>query len=215
MEGIKPEDIKFTPFTDGKIRVWFRMIDVGKDGYMCKDDFLSIADRFVKEYSLSGGKATEVRDWLVDGWNIVLDMDKHKESVEEMMKKMPLVVAMGNKVRSGARISEDEFTQAYGQLIEVYPQLAKESLEKMVGAFFEVFDEDSDCYITDAEMTSAMHCFGYDQPDLVKAAFASMDLDKDGKLSREEYVGGWVSFMLDQDKSNPFVKAFAPHLVEQ
>ena len=46
--SISTEDVQFTPFTDGKIRVWFRMIDVGKDGHMCKDDFMAIADRFVK-----------------------------------------------------------------------------------------------------------------------------------------------------------------------
>ena len=92
----------------------------------------------MQEYSLSGDKAAEIRDWLVDGWTLDLDMDKQKETVEEMMDKMPLVVAIGNQVRCGGKISEDEFVAAYGQLISVYPQLAKDSLEKMVGAFFEV-----------------------------------------------------------------------------
>ena len=77
-----------------------------------------------------------------------------------------------------------------------------------------MFDHDSDNFITKSEMTAAMHCFGYDQPDLVQAAFVSLDLDKDGKLSRSEYIGGWVNFLLGQDKEDPFVKAFAPHLLQ-
>ncbi|XP_076448670.1 sarcoplasmic calcium-binding protein-like [Babylonia areolata] len=214
MATISSEDIKFTPFTEAKIRVWFKMIDVGKDGHMCKNDFMAIADRFVKEYSLSEEKAGEIRDWLVDGWNIVLDMDQQEESVEEMMSKMPLVVAMGSSMRAGSKISEDDFTAAYGQLIAVYPRLARESLEKMVTTFFEVFDNNSDNYISEDEMTSAMRCFGYDHPELVKAAFTCLDNDQDGKLSRQEYVGGWVNFMLGQDRDNPFVRAFAPHLFE-
>lgn len=48
MGTTKVEDVKFTPFTEGKIRVWFKMIDVGKDGCMCREDFQSIAERFVK-----------------------------------------------------------------------------------------------------------------------------------------------------------------------
>ncbi|KAL8596858.1 hypothetical protein ACOMHN_060666 [Nucella lapillus] len=214
MATVSVKEIKFTPFTEGKIRIWFKMIDVGKDGHMCKDDFMAIADRFVKEYSLTGEKASKIRDWLVDGWNIVLNMDKQQETVEEMIAKMPLVVAMSNTIRAGSKVSEDDFTAAYGQLIAVYPHLAKESLEKMVTAFFEVFDNNSDNYISEQEMTSAMRCFGYDHPELVKTAFTCMDHDKDGKLSRQEYVGGWVDFMLGQDKDNAFVKAFAPHLVK-
>ncbi|KAK7503528.1 hypothetical protein BaRGS_00005067 [Batillaria attramentaria] len=204
----KVEDIKFTPFTEGKIRVWFKMIDVGKDGCMCRDDFQSIADRFVKEYSLSGDKAAEIRDWLVDGWSIVMDMDRKQEDEDQMKKKMPLVIAMHDAIKKGSKITEDEFTAAYGQLISAHPDIAKESLEKMV------FDQNKDNYITDSEMTSAMRCFGYDHPQMVEAAFHCLDLDKDGKLSRDEYVGGWVDFMLGQDKQNPFVKAFAPHLAE-
>ena len=76
-----------------------------------------------------------------------------------------------------------------------------------------MFDNDSDNYINKPEMTAAMRCFGYDHPDIVQLAFTCMDKDKDGLLSRQEYVGGWVDFILGQDKDNPFVKAFAPHLV--
>ena len=47
-EAIAEEDIQFTAFTEGKMRAWFKMIDVGRDGHVDKGDFLTIADRFVK-----------------------------------------------------------------------------------------------------------------------------------------------------------------------
>lgn len=78
----------------------------------------------------------------------------------------------------------------------------------------QVFDHDKDSFITKSEMQVAMRCFGYDYPELVNTAFTLMDLDKDGKLNYQEYVGGWVDFILGQDKQNPFVRAFAPHLAE-
>ena len=59
-----------------------------------------------------------------------------------------------------------------------------------------MIDQDTDCFVTESEMTSAMRCFGYDQPDLVKAIFSCIDRDEDGKLTRKEYVAGWVNFML-------------------
>ena len=77
-----------------------------------------------------------------------------------------------------------------------------------------MIDQDTDCFVTESEMTSAMRCFGYDQPDLVKAIFSCIDRDEDGKLTRKEYVAGWVNFMLGQDRNSPFVRAFAPNLLE-
>ena len=61
MANIKLEDVQFSPFTEGKIRVWFHMIDVGRDGHMCKADFMSIADRFVKVDPLSPHVVVYVR----------------------------------------------------------------------------------------------------------------------------------------------------------
>ncbi|CAL1545144.1 unnamed protein product [Lymnaea stagnalis] len=208
------EDIQFTAFTEGKIRWWFGMLDVDKDGLMSQGDFHLIADRFVKEYDLTGEKALEIRDWLTRGWEIVLDMDKDKETEQEMRCFIPLVIKMGEDLQVGKKISQDDFTQAFGQLIQHSPALAKSTLQKMVSAFFDIFDHDRDGFIMRDEMVVAMRCFGYDDPDMVEMAFASMDLDKDDRLSRKEYIDGWLNFILGQDKQHAFVATFAPHLTQ-
>lgn len=96
---------------------------------------------FLKEYELTGEKSIEIQDWLVNGWAIVMDMNKEQERIEEMKQKMPLVVNMVDMIKAGNKITEDDFTSAYGQLITAHPELAKESLEKMVGTFFEVLNK--------------------------------------------------------------------------
>lgn len=48
---------------------------------------------------------------------------------------------MVDMIKAGNKITEDDFTSAYGQLITAHPELAKESLEKMVGTFFEVLNK--------------------------------------------------------------------------
>lgn len=70
-----------------------------------------------------------------------MDMNKEQERIEEMKQKMPLVVNMVDMIKAGNKITEDDFTSAYGQLITAHPELAKESLEKMVGTFFEVLNK--------------------------------------------------------------------------
>ena len=55
-----------------------------------------------------------------------------------MISRIPLVIEMGEQLRAGEKISVGQFTAAYGQLLEYFPKEATNSLEKMVGAFFEV-----------------------------------------------------------------------------
>lgn len=59
-----------------------------------------------------------------------------EETMEEM-DKVPLVVAIGNRFCSGIKISKTSFRRR-PMAISVYPQLAKDSLEKVFGAFFVV-----------------------------------------------------------------------------
>ena len=67
-----------------------------------------------------------------------MDVKQHeteKETMEEM-DKVPLVVAISNRFCSGIKISKTSFRRPMA--ISVYPQFAKDSLEKVFGAFFVV-----------------------------------------------------------------------------
>ncbi|XP_046371761.1 sarcoplasmic calcium-binding protein-like [Haliotis cracherodii] len=192
---------------ESKIRAWFKMTDAKKDGCMCREDFQLIADRFVAEYKLGPEKATEIRNWLVDGWDKIL----HDETcdIKALEADLPLVVAVNAKLRSGEKISEDDFTEAFLQLRNKDLSLAKKSLENMIDVFFGIFDANADGFIIMPEMVVAMKCFGLENSELVKQTFECMDKDKDGKLSKDDYIGSWTDFFFGEESENPLLTCFA------
>ncbi|GAB1609725.1 sarcoplasmic calcium-binding protein-like, partial [Argonauta hians] len=205
LEEIATDKMIFTDFVKEKIRVWFKMLDTTKDGFMAKEDFELIANRFAQQYNLEDEKAQEIYGWLVNGFKKV--DDDHAGDV------MPMVAQMADAMKSGAKISEDEYVGAIGQLMTADPHVARESLKTAVTLFFQIFDFDQDGFISCDEMQKGLMCFGYDNVETVKQVFETMGKDQDGKMSQDEYVNTWLDFIFGENKDNPFVKHFAPHLV--
>lgn len=214
---LKPEDIKFTPFVAGKIQTWFRLINVKKNGFMGKEDYEEIAERFVKQHKLDEVRRKTISDWLINGWSMVFNEHAEstaQESKKEASKHLPLIRSMSDAMEKGEKTSEETYVEAFGELIENNSRLALESLERMVDVFFDVFDANQTGYISRDQMVVGLKCFGITDEECVKKIFDSMDTNKDGKLSRDEYVYGWVNFILGNDRSNPLTTYFAPHLLE-
>ncbi|CAI9730172.1 sarcoplasmic calcium-binding protein-like [Octopus vulgaris] len=205
LEEISTDKIHFSDFVKEKIRVWFKMMDTTKDGFMAKEDFELIANRFAVQYNLDEDRAKEIYGWLVDGFKKV--DNEHSGDV------MPLVTQMAEAIKNGAKISEDEYIGAIGQLMTVDPLMARNSLKSAVTLFFQIFDFDKDGFITCDELEKGLACFGYDNKEVIDKVFECMVKDHVGKMSQDEYVNAWLDFIFGEDKDNPFVKYFAPHLL--
>ena len=200
-----PPDMNFTDFVQGKIRIWFKMMDTTKDGFMSKDDFELIANRFASQYNLDENRAKEIYEWLVYGFK--------KTDEEHSGEEMPVVKQLSEAIQNGEKISEDQYIQGLGQLMTIDPELARISLEKMVSLFFKIFDFNEDGFISCDELEKGLFCFGYDNKDAVQSVFKIMESGHEGKISEKEYVTAWLDFIFGNDKNNPMVKIFASHLI--
>ncbi|CAG5129211.1 unnamed protein product [Candidula unifasciata] len=181
-----------TPFTVEKLRWWFNLLDVNKDGSISEADFQLIASRYVQEYQLEEADTAELGDKLVNSWGT-----QKLEAVEEEVKhNIPLISKMADDLKAGLNIAQDDIIVAFEQLIEHNSQLARSTLENMVAAFFDVFDYNQDNYITKQEFVVAMRCFGLEEPEVAETVFVCMGGDQEGRLSRQEYVDSWLNFLL-------------------
>ncbi|XP_012937683.1 sarcoplasmic calcium-binding protein [Aplysia californica] len=208
------ENTAFSSFVEGKIKWWFDLIDVDNDGYISKDDFLIIAIRFVKEHGMEEEKAVMLKRQLVKAWERALlkpQLFSEDDQNPEMREDVPLIIKVGEELEAGHHIPKDDFSRAFGQLINYNSLLARNILETLVNVFFDMFDKDDDGFISPQELEVFMRCLGTDQAEMAQLALSCLDTDRDGKLSREEYVGGWCEFLLSQQLDHQFITAFAPH----
>jgi len=201
-----PPDMVFSDFVKEKIRIWFKMMDTTKDGFMSKEDFELIANRFAEQYSLDENRSKEIYDWLVYGFK--------KVDEENACEDMEVVKQLSLAIQAGEKINEEQYIQGLGQLMTINPELARLSLHNLVSLFFKIFDFNEDGFITCEELEKGLSCFGYDNKEIVQALFKIMESGHEGKISQEEYVTAWMDFIFGNDKNNPMVKFFGPHLLE-
>lgn len=195
------EEVKFT---DLKIRTWFKMNNIKRNGSMTKKDFTEIADIFKREYSLPDAQYSAINKWLCDGWDVLV---KEGQQLANSGKAggltpdiAPLVFDVSETLNTGGAITEDQYAKAFEQLVEVNKTLFENVFANMVSTFFEIYDTDSDGFINANDMIRGLRCLGIQKDEAAKLMFANMDTEKKGKISKSVYVGEWVEFMTGNKK---------------
>ncbi|CAG2228228.1 unnamed protein product [Mytilus edulis] len=191
-------------FMDLKIRTWFKMNNIKGNGRMGKTDFEEIADIFKREYELKDPQYSLLKKWLCEGWDILV---KEGQDLANSGKKGGLtpdnaasVFDVSETLNKGEAITEDQYANAFEQLVEVNQGLFQNNFEMMVGSFFDIYDTDHDGKITADDMIRGLRCLGIQQDEAVKIMFANMDTEKRGSITKSVYVSEWVEYMLGTRK---------------
>ncbi|KAK6177179.1 hypothetical protein SNE40_015335 [Patella caerulea] len=195
--------IRFTEFVEKKVRCWFRMMDINKNGSLGLDDFVLVADRFGQEYNLTTGERKNIQNWLQNGVMMILERGMSTKT------DLPLFEEIQKDIEKGKKVSEDRFVKAYAEFVTLNPASAKESMTEMVGVFFDIFDNDKNGFVSISEMAVGLKCFGMD-PEFAKSigAMFKETENPDGKISRQSYIDLWVDFLVSENKDNPLLKAY-------
>lgn len=203
---------EFTKFVEGKMRTWFKMNDLKHDGMVGKSDYKDNCDVFIKEFKLGEQKANELKNWLMNGWDILvkkgLELSDKGEDGGLTREKCPLLFDVNDKLNRGDRINEDEYVNAFGELVDVNKDLFEEVFSKFVGSFFDTFDTDHDGLLCPEDMIRGLRCFGITHEDAIRQIFDAMDKSRMGRIDKATYVGNWVEFMCGHDKEAPMAKFF-------
>lgn len=186
-------------FIDMKIRTWFKMNNVKRNGIMTKRDFAELADMFKREYDLPDNQHSTVKKWFCEGWDILV---KEGQQLAECGAKggltpavAPLVFEINDALNGEKAITEEMYAKAYEELVEINKDLFERTFENMVSSFFDVFDSDNDGWISVDDMIRGFRCLGMQHDDATKAIFANIDQEKQGKIPKNVYVREWIEFM--------------------
>lgn len=198
------ETMEVTQLVESKVRKWFQLNNLKRNGYISKQDFTDMSEAFKKEFNLSEKKFQAINTWLENGWDILI------KKGEEMKAKganggisidtTPILIEVGRKWRENGSISEDEYLTAFKEIVSINKNLFVETFEAMVGSFFDAFDVSDSGYITTETFQRGMKCFGMTNTEAVDMMFHAMDTKKEGKIDKERYVGHWVEFMTGDNK---------------
>lgn len=200
----------FNKFVEMKMRVWFEMNNMKKDGFIGKSDLRENADLFSKEFQLDEAKAKALENWLVNGWNIlVLEGEKAAKSGDPpgiTRQNAPKLFEVNDILENGERISEDQYVAAFGEIIEINRDLFVYVFGKMVTAFFDTFDTNHDGYIDTEGMMRGLRCFGIERGDIIRKIFGAMDTANTGLIDKSTYVKHWIEFTTGNDREAPIAR---------
>lgn len=184
---------------ESKVRKWFQLSNLKRNGYISKQDYSDMTDSFIKEFNLDEKKAQAIRNWLENGWEILIQKGEEitaKGGKGGISKETaPKLLEVGEKMGNSGNISENEYVAAFKELVGFNKKLFVETFQSMVGSFFDAFDVNNAGYITFENFQKGMKCFGMSNSEAVEAMFKAMDTKKGGQIDKETYIGHWVEFM--------------------
>ncbi|XP_060066227.1 uncharacterized protein LOC132546526 [Ylistrum balloti] len=202
--------VTFSKFIEGKIRMWYKMYNLKRDGGMGKEDFDYMTDVFIREFKPTAAQEAELRHWLHNHWSIIISEGKDLTAAGKpggiTQDNCPDLLEVEKILKNEQRITEDQYVKAFGQLVEVNKDLFVKTFTKMVTMFFNMFDADSDGFITVDDMIKGFNCFGIKHDDATRAIFNDLDKNKTGKVSRDLYLSEWIEFMVGENKDAVLAK---------
>ncbi|XP_013407490.1 sarcoplasmic calcium-binding protein [Lingula anatina] len=167
-----------------KLRTLFKARDTDGDGYISRQDYVLCADRVASYMNLNETRAIELMNKQLLMWELV----------------------SGTTDASGdIKISEDEYMS---NILNGNHKSMGMGLD-IVCCDFDSVDVNSDGFISQQEHKA----FFYGRGIPVKHStdvFKVLDTDGDGKLSKEEFVQGYVDFIYSEDESSPHVSFMGP-----
>lgn len=162
-----------------KTSLVFTAMDVDGDGFLERDDFDALTDRWL---GIRGEVGEERLRTTMMGWWQALRT--HSDGDDDR------------------RITLDEVLALVDTLDDIR-EVVVETAESM----FEAVDEDGDGRVSAPEYARMIHAWTGDESP-TGAAFARLDLDGDGSISKAEFIHHWVEFWVGDDADAPGTHLF-------
>ena len=89
----------------------------------------------------------------------------------------------------------------------------KEAYQAMCVQFFRILDVNGDGFLQEDEYARSFTSVGFEDKDIIRRAFDSIDINADGKLSLEEFSTALLEYHTSEDGTSRYTKIWGP-LVE-
>jgi Ca2+-binding EF-hand superfamily protein len=164
-----------TDFWQAKMRTYYARIDIDKDGSITRKDFVELAKRFEDGGDLNAEEKTRLEKNILDIWDLNLQPIAHVDV-----------------------ISQEKFLSCMLALC-TDPEM-RDALAGPLPYFFEAIDANHDNYISKPEYARFYKILGI-SGNAADLSFDAIDTDKDGRLSKEEFVNAGLQFFYNEDQT--------------
>uniref|UniRef100_A0A1I8H835 Calglandulin n=1 Tax=Macrostomum lignano TaxID=282301 RepID=A0A1I8H835_9PLAT len=185
----RPEDfgeVGCGPFWEGKMRCMFRRLDISGEGRISCQDFIQIARSLCQRGHLDRKKSNAVMRAILTIWvkYIALDKDgKHFASINEK-----------DFIKNMRALINGEF---------------RHEIDQFGWTFFKAVETSGDGYIQLQEYRNIQEAWGVSREE-ADGFYKVLDVDKDGRLSSDEYLNAWCDYFLGEDPQSKFRALFGP-----
>ncbi|XP_013407489.1 sarcoplasmic calcium-binding protein-like [Lingula anatina] len=167
-----------------KIRTLFRARDIDGDGYITKKDYEMHVHRVSSYMNLNENQAKDLKKWKMFTWELLSGT---------------------TEASADFRLSEHDYVS---NMLAAYPTIL-ERIVDIASCDFDTVDIGGDGFISPQEHKAYFYGFGVPLKHSTDV-FKVLDTDDDGKISREDFVQGFVDFILSEDENSPHACFFGP-----
>ncbi|NEO97718.1 MAG: hypothetical protein F6K58_03225 [Symploca sp. SIO2E9] len=180
---MSPEQFLSSTIWVARMKTYFKVMDVDKNGVLSLSDFEAIAQRILE----------------------LQDSSSKPEEIRELFRSLyQNVVAGGAAVDSNTMISEQEFLGNAAKAVTILqstPEVGRRKNE----VFFDLIDTDHSGKISREEYRKYLAIYsGGDDPNRANQAFDSIDVDGTGSISREEFIEGHMRYWFEDGSDQSF-----------
>ena len=152
----------------------------------------------------------EVDDWIRYVDNVNREVKPNPKLYENLRQAMlNAIAAMG--VLPGKKLTKDEFVKNFAEMAVTDSKKRSRDEKTYIGilenAWYDTLDINHDGFVTLDEYRIVLKAWGF-TPEEVEAGFSAMDTNKNGKISRKEFVDHvldyWFGLSEDQARKGMF-----------
>ncbi|MEQ8582688.1 MAG: EF-hand domain-containing protein [Marinoscillum sp.] len=172
-------------FQEKKLIHFFGLLDSHKNGFLHADDFSEIAERIRigLGYEANGPKHVWLAEKSAKFFHALLLEIPHKDNQK---------IARNEWVTF---VSEQVIAQGNEDVLEEFQEF-------IIGFLFDLFDDNHDGYISTDEYVDMFVVYGIDIKYSAKS-FIKLDINRDDRLSRNELLHAFETFLLSNDPNQP------------
>ncbi|XP_013399033.1 sarcoplasmic calcium-binding protein isoform X1 [Lingula anatina] len=170
-----------------KSRTIFKCLDSNADGYLTKEDYVSSAKRATEYLNLDDEQAERILNIRLNFWKLLAQDSSDDESF---------------------RVSEAGYVQSCISVVN-QSTFRLEFYPKLLSMEYDAKDFDGDGLLSQKEFAANFYSLRIPVEN-AKRAFDSIDSNRDGIISFEEYALGYTEFTFTEEPNNKYNEFFGP-----
>ena len=182
------------------MKMLFRVLDATEDNFISLEDFYVMGKHFKENSTYKEG---DIEDYT--------EKYSSQQYIVEFYIYCLFRFAAGAKMMGlepGVKWSFTDFSKVHKESLQKPEYMAV--MRELFNATFIMLDKDRNGFITPEEWEHAFKVFRFNDPSEAKTAFSTLDLNKDGQISYQEFMDCGLEFFCSEDNKHGSLGMLGP-----